>query len=178
MENGYFGYYECVITKDAHIRDATFWVTIPSLYQAKNQYKHNPAGTTSNVEADKIADGKAAKVTLVGDIEAVNHTDYYYRLRGDVFKETMEKTDGITEKRSDPAPNGAADDFLEHDHEIKKPISLFNFTFENLNNIKIMAGTKAYGFFINGSMDANMFAVTRIEGAVPLQKKNTSAYVK
>ena len=88
----------------------------------------------------------------------------------------MEGTDGITETKA----GGSGDASYEsHDHKIKKPISLFKFTFENLNNIKIIGGvTRAWGFFINGSMDKNSFAVVRIQGAVPLKKENLTNYVE
>ena len=43
----------------------------------------------------------------------------------------MDGTDGITEPSDDPSPDGSPDDVIPHTHDIKKPMSLFNFTFEN-----------------------------------------------
>lgn len=178
--NQFAGYYECIIVKDAHIRDETFEVTIPSLYAVENQYQYNEqGGTESTMNSSMIAgsnNSQPTSVTVGNSITAYNHTDYYYRLRGDIFKETMEGTDGITENKSggigDPA-------FESHNHDIKQPMSLFKFTFENLNNVTIKGGvTRAWGFFINGSMDKNSFAVVRIQGAVPLKKANLTNYVE
>lgn len=178
--NGFFGYYECVFLKDHHIRDKEFIVTIPSLFNIPNQYEYNEAGTTSTVDTSNMLTGstkpKESSISTQSHIVASNHTDYYYRLRGDIFKETMEGTDGITEPK---AMSGKGNiDYESHEHEIRKPMSLFKFTFENLNNIIVKKGTKAYGFFINGNMDVNSFAVTRIAGAVPLAKSDRSDYLE
>lgn len=176
--NQFTGYYECIIVKDAHIRDETFEVTIPTLFAVENQFQYNPNGKESNMNESMLAgtSKNATSINVGNSITAYNHTDYYYRLRGDIFKETMEGTDGITEEKA----GGSGDaQYESHDHTIKKPISLFKFTFENLNNIKIIGGvTRAWGFFINGSMDKNSFAVVRIQGAVPLKKENLTNYVE
>ena len=174
------GYYHCVIIQDAHIRDATFKVTIPSLFTVKNQYEYNPEGNKSSFDGESMLAGANAtsgssEITTFPFIEAGNHTDYYYRLRGDIFKESMQGTDGITVKKQ--GGNGDAA-YESHDHEITDPISLFKFTFENLNNIKIKAPCDAWGFFVNSSMDANSFVVTRIQGAVPLKKEALTEYVE
>ena len=178
--NQFTGYYECIIVKDAHIRDATFEVTIPSLFAVDNQYQYNEeGGTESTVDSSSMLVGsnkQDTSVTIGNSITAVNHTDYYYRLRGDIFKETMEATDGKTEPKA--GGSGYAE-YESHYHDIKQPMSLLKFTFENLNNVKITGGvTRAWGFFINGSMDKNSFAVTRIQGAVPLKKENLTNYVE
>ena len=174
------GYYQCVIIKDAHIRDETFVVTIPALYAVKNQYEYNPEGNTSSFDGESMLAGSLSsegksELTTMPHIIAANHTDYYYRLRGDIFEETMKATQGTTEKRAGGGGDAA---YESHDHDIRKPMSLFNFTFENLNNVTIKAPCNAWGFFINASMDKNSFVVTRIQGAVPLKKEALTQYVE
>lgn len=174
------GYYHCVIIKDAHIRDETFEVTIPALYAVDNQYEYNPSGTKSKFDGESMLAGNMAaqgstELTTVSHITAANHTDYYYRLRGDIFEETMKATHGVTEPR---AGGGGDAEYASHDHDIRQPMSLFLFTFENLNNVKITAPCDAWGFFINASMDVNSFVVTRIQGAVPLKKEALTQYVE
>ena len=39
-----------------------------------------------------------------------------------------------------------SDDVIPHTHDIKKPMSLFNFTFENINNVKVPKGSRVYDF--------------------------------
>ena len=87
----------------------------------------------------------------------------------------MKATQGTTEKRAGGGGDAA---YESHDHDIRKPMSLFNFTFENLNNVTITAPCNAWGFFINASMDKNSFVVTRIQGAVPLKKEALTQYVE
>lgn len=174
------GYYHCVIIKDAHIRDDTFVVTIPALYTVQNQYEYNPEGNVSTFDGESMLAGDKAsqgstELTMMPHIIAGNHTDYYYRLRGDIFKETMEGTDGVTETKEG---GGGDAQYESHDHDIKKPMSLFKFTFENLNNVTIQAPCDAWGFFVNASMDVNSFVVTRIQGAVPLKKEALTNYVE
>lgn len=171
--NFYPGYFECTFLEDCHIRDKTFKVTIPGLFNIKNQFEPNEENT-SNIDTSMIA-GKntthtSKPYTSTNVIIAENHTDYPYQLQGDVFKDRYTEVDGITEPSEDPSPDGSADDVIPHTHDIKKSMSLFHFYFENLNNIKIPKDSIGYGFFINGSLDRNSFAVVRIKGAVPLNR--------
>lgn len=179
--NWFPGYYEGVLLEEAHIRDPFFKITIPSLFQIKDQYEPIESTETpldQSLIGTKSKDyyGQSYKSTNI--ILAANHTDYHYRLRGDIFKETMDGTDGITEPSDDPSPDGSPDDVIPHTHDIKKPMSLFNFTFENINNVKVPKGSRVYGFFINATLDRNGFVVTRIQGAVPLKKEVATMYVK
>ena len=179
--NWFPGYYEGVLLEEAHIRDPFFKITIPSLFQIKDQYEpiestETPLDQSLIGTKSKNYYGQSFKSTNI--ILAANHTDYHYRLRGDIFKETMDGTDGITEPSDDPSPDGSPDDVIPHTHDIKKPMSLFNFTFENINNVKVPKGSRVYGFFINATLDRNGFVVTRIQGAVPLKKEVATMYVK
>lgn len=179
--NWFPGYYEGVLLEEAHIRSPFFKITIPSLFKVKNQFDpleevETPLDQSLIGTKTTSYYGQSYKSTNV--IIAANHTDYHYRLRGDVFKDTMDSTDGITEKSEDPSPDGAPDDIIDHDHKIKKPMSLLNFTFENLNNVTVPKGTRVYGFFLNATLDRNGFVVTRIQGAVPLKKEVATLYEK
>lgn len=175
--NFFPGYYRGILLEKAHIRDATFKITIPSLFTVKDQYEPNE-NVTMSLDKSTIANKNGPKPTSFDTsnvIIAHNHTDYTYRLRGDVFKKTMESTDGITEPRSGGSGSAA---YESHDHTIKQPITLNLFTFENLNDVELPKGTEVFGFFINASMDRNAFAVTHIKGAIPLKKEDPEIYYK
>lgn len=172
MNNRFFGYYECTFEEEAHIRDKTFKVTIPSLFLNKESFNGTKETTTTN-RNNSLGTGGAPggqSFTSTTIIEAANHTDYYYQLRGNILKAKMDSTDGVTEPKE--VSGKGTPDFESHTHDIKAPMSLFKFTYQDLNNIKIPKGYKGYGFFINGSMDANSFAVVRIEGVVPLSEED------
>lgn len=172
-------YIECKLAEDTHIRSKTIKVMIPSFFpDSKN--RDDPQETIVNTtQANRVynTNKDAVKETYetTNVIEALNHTDYAYKLKGDVFKKRMEYTDGITELR---AGGGGYAEYASHDHDIKKPITLYNFVYENLNNVIVKKGTLAYGFFINGAGDTTRFAVTHIEDAVPLEDSDPIAYQK
>lgn len=172
-------YFECVIQEDSHIRQATFKVTIPSLFpNVENSFTSSinttPIDASRNI--NKSAPTQGGSFVSNTTITALNHTDYAYAFIGNSMKEDMESTDGITEpeeyiKGSDP-------DFKSHKHEIKKPMTLKYYKYKDLNNVIVPKNTKAYGFFINGSYDTTSFVVVRIEGAIPLTKKALVNYQK
>ena len=181
MENTtqYTGLFECVIQdEEAHIRQKTFNVTIPSLFpEVANKFET----TTNSVpltpdrslnQKNKVSGNLETKTNIV----AKNFTDYHHRLKGDTMKEEMEYTDGITEPEA--FAEGSYNDFKSHQHTIKAPITLYNYIYKELNNVKVAKGTKAYGFFLNGTYDVNSFVIIRIEGAVPLQADDLINYVK
>lgn len=171
----YSSYFECVLQEEAHIRDKVFKVTIPSLFPEVDNKFTPTDNTDNNDKSARIAnknnshiDDSYSSTTI---IEAKNHTDYHYQLKGDSFNSRMEATVDTTEPGSCPAGS-------PHTHAIKQPISLLNYVYENLNNVIVPKGTKAYGFFINGAQTTDSFVITRIEGAVPLQPDDSVRYVK
>lgn len=176
----YGAYFECVLQKDHHIRDEIFEVTIPALFPLMdNQYEGGENVINSGGRQEQFERGQSVgDMTWETTIYAKNHTDYAFQFKGDVFKDRYSEVDGITEDSEDPSPDGAPDDIIDHDHDIKKAMSILNFYFENLNNVKVPKGSLAYGFFINGTYDVNNFVIVRIEGAVPLKKDDVIRYVK
>ena len=176
----YGAYFECVLQKDHHIRDEVFEVTIPALFPLMdNQYEGGENVINSGGRQEQFERGQSVgDMTWETTIHAKNHTDYAFQFKGDVFKDRYSEVDGITEDSEDPSPDGAPDDIIAHTHDIKKAMSILNFYFENLNNVKVPKGSLAYVFFINGTYDVNNFAVVRIEGAVPLKKDDVIRYVK
>lgn len=185
MENTNFqsinfsSYFECVIQEDSHIRQREFKVTIPSLFPQVDN-KTEPTQNKKPIDQNRSINGghkvNNSNISTTTIINAKNHTDYYYKLRGDIFKETMDGTDGVTETFG--VEENKYTDIKQHDHDIKEPMSLFNFTYENLNNIMVPKGTLAYGFFINGTFDTTSFAIVRIEGAVPYANDDIIDYQK
>ena len=173
-------YFECVLQEDHHIRDEVFEVTIPALFPLMdNQYEGGENVINSGGRQEQFERGQSVgDMTWETTIYAKNHTDYAFQFKGDVFKDRYSEVDGITEDSEDPSPDGAPDDIIAHTHDIKKAMSILNFYFENLNNVKVPKGSLAYGFFINGTYDVNNFVVVRIEGAVPLKKDDVIRYVK
>lgn len=172
-------YMECKIAEDTHIRSKTIKVIIPSLFP-DNKYQYEPQESITNssqanrvLNTNKSAVNESYETTNV--IEALNHTNYMYKLKGDVFKDRMEYTDGKTVPKAGGSGDAA---YEEHFHKIKDPITLYNFVFENLNNVIVKKGTLAYGFFINGSGDTTRFAITHIEDARPLEDEDPIAYQK
>lgn len=172
-------YTECKIAEDTHIRSKTIKVIIPSLFpDSKNQ--NEPQETITNtLQANRVLNTNKSEVNdtyeTTNVIEALNHTGYMYKLKGDVFKQRMEYTDGKTVKKA----GGSGDaEYEEHLHNIEDPITLYNFVFENLNNVVVKKGTLAYGFFINGSGDTTRFAITHIEDSIPLEDEDPIAYQK
>lgn len=181
MQSMNFGcYFEAVLQEDSHIRQKYFNVTIPSIFpNVENSF--TPSTNTRPISSDRNytnrekGSGNADLVTTT-IIKALNHTDYYFKLKGDTLKEEMDSTDGITEPIS--VVEGAYTDFKSHKHEIKKPITLNNYIYKNLNNVMVPKNTKCYGFFLNGTYDTTSFVIVRIEGAVPLQEKDIINYQK
>lgn len=173
------GYFECKIVERAHIRSKTFKVSIPSIMSYSEKGQTGQDEVQKETGASRVVNNNVKvsdTMTTTGYVLALNHTDYYERLRGNIFKKTMDGTDGITEPKGGGEPGDPR--FSDHDHDIKQPMSLFNFTFEDLNNVYVEADTKAYGFFINGAQDTTRFAIVRIEGVVPLQKDDPIPYVE
>lgn len=171
-------YFECVLQEDSHIRQAEFKVTIPSLFPAvDNKFEptlnSQPLSSERNLNKNTQSSSSFVSNTT---ITARNHTDYYFQLKGDSMKEEMEYTDGITEEIE--IVEGNSTDIKRHKHEIKKPMTLYNYIYKNLNNVIVPKGSKAYGFFINGTYDTTSFVVVRIEGAVPLDEKAVINYQK
>ncbi len=175
----YTGLFECVIQdEEAHIRQKTFNVTIPSLFpEVVNKFEattnNTPLTPDRNINRSNQINGNFVTKT---NIIARNFTDYHHRLKGDTLKGEMEYTDGITEEEA--LIEGKDTDYKSHKHEIKAPITLFNYIYKELNNVKVSKGTKAYGFFLNGTYDVNSFVIVRIEGAVPLNENDLINYVK
>lgn len=172
-------YTECKIAEDTHIRSKIIKVTIPSLFpdstnqEDANDAKSNTSFSNRVINSNKAFVNDTYETTNV--IEALNHTGYMYKLKGDVFKKRMDSTDGVTEPK---AGGGGYGEFDPHAHDIKEPITLNNFVFENLNNVVVPKGTLAYGFFINGSGDTTRFAITHIDLAIPLEDEDPIAYQK
>ena len=168
------GYFECVLQEEAHIRDKVFKVTIPSLFpEVENQYTPTQNQDSTDKDQRILNTNHSVEDTYNSTtiIEAKNHTDYHYQLKGDSLRAKMDGTLDTTETAA--CVKGAP-----HTHQIKQPISLFNYIYENLNNVLVPVGTKAYGFFINGAQTTDSFVITRIEGAVPLQPDDEVRYVK
>lgn len=176
------GYFEAIILEDSHIRQKYFKVRIPSLFpESSEEDKLTPNENILQRSGKERIVNSNIKEVIGGSYKttnfalARNHTGLHYKLKGDVFKKRMDGTDGITE----PKAGGSGDaEYESHEHEIKKPMSLYNFVFENLNNVMVKKNTKCYGFFINGAADMTRFAVTFIEGAVPLEDSDPIAYQK
>ena len=168
------GYFECVLQEEAHIRAKVFKVTIPSLFsEVANKYTPTE-NQESTGKSQRVANTNSAvddNYTSTTIIEAKNHTDYHYQLKGDSFRAKMDATLDTTEVAACVVGE-------PHTHQIKQPISLFNYIYENLNNVIVPKGTKAYGFFINGAQTTDSFVITRIEGAVPIQPDDQIRYVK
>ena len=174
-------YFECILLEEAHARQKHFKVRINALFpEIDEEDKFNPKDNISKESGKKRMinsniDGIGNNYTTTNYILALNHTGLHYKLKGDVFKDRMDSTDGVT----DPRGGGVGDPAFEtHDHIISEPITLNNFVFENLNNVKIPKNTKMYGFFINGAADTRRFAVTYIEGSVPYKDDDPIAYQK
>ena len=173
-------YTECKLAEDTHIRSKIIKVIIPSLFPDTLNGSNDPSESISNsVQSNRVLNSNKDNVNdsyeTTNVIEALNHTGYMYKLKGDVFKKRMEYTDGITEPK---AGGGGYAEYESHDHDIKKPITLYNFVYENLNNVIAPKGTLAYGFFINGAGDTTRFAVTHIEMSIPLEDEDPIAYQK
>lgn len=169
-------YFEAVLQEDSHIRQAEFKVTIPSLFpNVENSFE--PSINTTPLDGSRRLDPdgqKGATLVTTTIILAKNHTDYAYKYRGDSFKQEMKETDGITEPEM--IIEGSYSDFKQHTHKIKKPITLRDYIYKNLNNVIAPKGTKCYGFFLNGTYDTSSFVIVRIEGAVPLTAKSLINY--
>lgn len=173
------GMLECVIQEETHIRQKIIKVTIPSLFpEVQNKFESTtntkPINPNRHIGGSPNSTG-SLQLTTTTTIPARNFTDYHERLRGNVMKGRMKYTDGITEP--EVLVEGAYTDFKSHTHTIKKPITLYDFVYEKLNNVKVAKGTKAYGFFLNGTYDINSFVITRIDGAVPLQADDLINYL-
>ena len=164
-------YFECVIQEDSHIQQPFFSVTIPSLFpNVENALTptKNTKPIDPNRSINKLNSLQNSELVTTTIIKAANHTDYTFQLKGDSFKDDMESTDGITEPEQ--VVEGAMTDFKTHKHKIKKPMTLKNYIYKNLNNVKVPKNSRAYGFFLNGTYDTTSFVVVRIEGAVPLSE--------
>lgn len=164
-------YFECVIQEDSHIQQPFFMVTIPSLFPnvenaltpTKNTKPIDPNRSIN--KSNQLQNTNLVTTTI---IKAANHTDYTFQLKGDSFKDEMDSTDGITEPEQ--VIEGKMSDFKTHKHEIKKPMTLNNYIYKNLNNVTVPKNSKAYGFFLNGTYDTTSFVIVRIQGAVPLNQ--------
>lgn len=179
MEN-YSAYYEAILVEEAHIRDLTFKITIPALFSIRTTKDEGEEVISRNIDKNallnnKEIDTKDFQSTTI--LEAVNHTDYAFQYRGDTF--VMEKSKFNTYKNlvdqggiiiMPVGPN------TPHYHKGADPIKMWNYNYENLNDVRLPKGTKCYGFFINGV--PKKFAVTRIEGAIPLNKEQLPKYEK
>lgn len=168
------GYFECVLQEESHIRAKIIKVTIPSLFgEVENKFTptENKEATDKDQRVANTNTSVDENYTSTTIIEAMNHTDYHYQLKGDSLRAKMEGTLDTTEVAA--CTKGAP-----HTHQITQPISLFNYIYESLNNVIVPKGTKAYGFFINGAQTTDSFVITRIEGAVPIQPDDQIRYVK
>lgn len=183
MYTNFSAYYEAIILEDAHIQSKTFKVTIPSLFSTRKTKDKGEKSIKTKLNSDQsvmnakeAGIGKEIESTTI--ITALNHTDYTFQLKGDVFK--MEKSKGkVMDNMKDSGGIPLAPGPLTpHYHKIDAPFKFYNFIFENLNNVKVKKGTKCYGFFINGENNPDKFAVVRIEGAIPLTKGKAPKYVK
>lgn len=181
MEQNYSAYYEAILVEEAHIRDLTFKITIPSLFNTREDKETGVETINRVIDTNAILNNKDLDANKQFQsttiLEAVNHTDYTFQYRGDTF--VMEKSKFNTFKNLRDqggiiiipvGPN------TPHYHEGADPIKMWNYNYENLNDVKVPKGTKCYGFFINGI--PKTFAVTRIEGAIPLNKSQIPKYEK
>lgn len=173
-------YTEAIIVERVHVRSKTFKIRIPSLMPDSNTAINSTTGTPVITNSGhRILNKNISvedKIETIDYIEAANHTYFYERLRGNIPKDKMDHTDGITEKSEDPSPDGSPDDVIAHDHKIKKPLGLYKLTFENLNNFYLEPDTKVYGFFINGAADTTRFAVTYVDTMVPFSEEDGIPY--
>lgn len=180
MAVNYSSYFEAILTEDAHIRDKTFKVTIPVLFAGRSDKMEGVESSVLKIDEGGVINSKtikpAAQMELTTIFEAVNHTDYTFQYRGDTF--VMEKSQYHT--MMNMADQGgivlAPGHNTPHYHKGKDPIKMWNYNYENLNDVRVKKGTKCYGFFINGI--PKTFAVTRIEGAIPLNKGELPKYEK
>lgn len=184
-------YFEAIIMEKTHIQSPTFKVTIPALFSTRDKItstkeedhkisydlENNTALINSNVDGS----GSIKSTTV---LIAKNHTDYIFQYKGDVLE--MEKSEGETElsgtsrlvKRGFWIFSSYHTETNYHKHDIKKPFKFYNMVYEQLNNVEVPAGTKCWGFFINGQANFNNFAVVRIDGAIPMSKNPLPNYVK
>ena len=172
-------YTEAIIVERVHVRSKTYKVRIPSIMPDSNTAINSTKGTPVITNTNRVVNKNIAvedQIQTIDYIEAANHTYFYERLRGDIPKEKMDHTDGITEKSEDPSPDGSADDIIAHDHDIKKPLGQYKLTFEKLNNFYLEPDTKVYGFFINGAADTTRFAVTYVDCMVTFSEEDGIPY--
>ena len=146
-------YFECVIQEDSHIQQPFFNVTIPSLFpNVENAL--TPTKNTKPIDPNR-------------SINKSNQSQNTNLVTTTIIK-AADSTDGITEPEQ--VIEGKMSDFKTHKHEIKKPMTLNNYIYKNLNNVTIPKNSKAYGFFLNGTYDTTSFVVVRIQGAIPLNQ--------
>ena len=178
MIGQFLGLYECVFLEECHIQDATFKVTIPSLFVVNNGFTPNDSSTSNinkSVSAGNGNEGMYGNTFNYSTfITARNFTDYTYQYIGDIEVGLLTKVKSITEPRGGGV--GASSD-EPHDHDLRADIhfAIYKHVYKKLNNVKIPKGSRGYGFFINGSIDQNSFTIWRIEGAVPLNAKEAKS---
>ncbi|MGL6132384.1 MAG: hypothetical protein ACRCZ9_12300 [Fusobacteriaceae bacterium] len=158
----------CVLMDEtASITAKSFRVHIPRLLPMVKTA--SPTEEAVQAKSSSLANSYSGTMSLsIGNcVVAKSMTDYRIYHFGQVFetsgtKHTTEMT-VVEEKPAGPGPHDHP--HIEHNHEMAKPIEIYDMKYEQLNKITINKGHKMIGVFVSG--DINDFRIIHIEDVIP-----------